>query len=591
MKWLMAGAIALALAAPGVAVAAKADTAETKKLHALFKAQWEDFAQRAPEWATQRGDLRYNDRLADQSASARAEADARARDWLRQARAVRRDRLSEQDQVSLDVFIHNQANHVASQAFPGWRSLRIGALWGTQSRLADLARQVPMDSALQAQQLLRRYAAYPKTVDDEIAHMREGLALGWLPSQPVLKRALAQLDGQLAAPIDASPWFEPFKRIGKDVPPAERDKLQAQGREAVARDVVPPLKKLRAFVAEELLPRAPAEGALRNYPDGQRVYEHLVRVHTTTPLSAQQVHDIGLRELASVRAEMEAIMREVKFEGDFAQFIQHLNSDPKFFHPDGQSLLEGYRSLAKRIDAELPRFFAELPRAPYGIRAMPAFRGPNAAEYYDRPAQDGTRAGYFNANIAGFKQKPKWSMASLTAHEAVPGHHLQTARAIEIGALPDFRRNAWIVAYGEGWALYAEALAREMGIYDDPYSLFGHLQMRAFRAARLVVDTGIHAMGWSRQQAIEFMVERTGRNRDNIESEVDRYTSNPGQALGYMIGALKFEELRARAKSRLGDRFDVRRFHNVVLDCGPARARPSGRRPSPARPGAPGRRG
>lgn len=548
---------------------AAVDARETRKLHALFEAHWEEQARTFPEWGTYRGDYRYNDRLSDRSAAARAAYEAKEREWLRQARAIQRAALSPTDQVSLDVFTHRLDEAVREQAFKGYRSMLIGALWGAHTQAADLARQVPMDNALHAQQLLKRFAAYPKLMDEQLAHMREGIALGWVPARDVLERAMAQLDAQLAAPMDDSPWFAPFKRIGPAVPAAEREKLQAAAREAIARDVVPSLRKLRGFMAAELAPQAPPQGALRHYPEGAKVYEHLVRKQTTTGLSAQEVHAIGLRELAAIRKEMEGVMREVKFEGDFARFVEHLNTDPKFFHKDGDELLAGYRAAAKRIDAELPRWFAELPRAPYGVRAMPAYRGPDAAEYYDPPAMDGSRAGWFNANTVGFKSRPKWTMATLTAHETVPGHHLQNARAQELGALPQFRRTSWLVAYGEGWAVYAEALAREMGIFEDPYSLFGHLQWRAFRAARLVVDTGIHAMGWTRQQAIDFMVERTGANRNFVTAEVDRYTSNPGQALGYMIGALKIAQLREKAKSKLGDRFDVRRFHNVVLDSGP----------------------
>jgi uncharacterized protein (DUF885 family) len=342
----------------------------------------------------------------------------------------------------------------------------------------------------------------------------------------------------------------------------------AAGRESIARNVVPSMRKLRDFIVSDKRPRAPADGALRNYPGGARVYDALVASRTTTTLSAQQVHDIGLRELAAIRAEMESVMRDLKFAGGFAQFIEYLNTDPKFFYALPEALLAGYRDIAKRIDAELPRLFAELPRAPYGVRAMPAHRGPDAAEYYDGPALDGTRPGYFNANTVGYRTRPMWRMATLTAHEAVPGHHLQIARATELGSLPRFRRQGGYNAYVEGWAVYAETLGREVGLYADPYALFGHLQWRAFRAARLVVDTGIHSLGWSRQQAIDFMVERTGMDRGFVTAEVDRYVSDPGQALGYMIGALKIRELRERAKAALGERFDLRRFHNAVIDNG-----------------------
>ena len=286
-------------------------------------------------------------------------------------------------------------------------------------------------------------------------------------------------------------------------------------------------------------------------------------------MSAPQIHATGLRELQRLRGEMEGVMRETRFEGDFAQFITFLNTDPQFFHTSPQALLAGYRELSKRADAELPRFFAELPRAPYGVRAMPEFMGPGAAEYYNGPALDGTRAGYFNANLLAWRTRPIWGMATLVAHETVPGHHLQVARSTELQGLPRFRRMGSYTAFVEGWALYAETLGGPMGLFDDPYSRFGHLQWQAFRAARLVVDTGIHSLGWTRQQAIDFMLERTGQSRIFIESEVDRYTSTPGQALAYMIGQMKIIELRERARAALGPRFDIRRFHIAVLDNGP----------------------
>ena len=524
---------------------------------------------RHPGFATELGDLRYNDRWPDESASGRAAADREIRDELQQARAIRRDRLSDADRVSLDVFVQEHEDNVAGQAFPGYRAMIIGALWGPQTQLADVAGQAPMHTELQARQLLTRFASYPTLVDQQLAHMREGIAAGWVPARSVLERATAQLDHELAGPPEASPWFEAFKRIDAGVPAAVREQLQAAARESIVRDVVPSLRRMRAFIVDELGPKAPIEGSLAHYPGGAKVYEWLVRSRTTTPLTAQQVHDIGLKELASIRAEMEATMHAAKFQGSFPEFVHYLQTDPKFFYTNGDDLLAGYRSIGKRLDAELPRFFATLPRAPWGVRAMPSFRGPGAAEYYDRPPADNSRPGWFNANAQAFASRPKWGMASLAAHEAVPGHHLQTARAQEIEGLPKFRRYSWYIAYGEGWAVYAETLAREMGIYDDPYSLFGHLQMRAFRAARLVVDTGIHSMGWTRQRAIDFMVDQTGMDRGFMSAEVDRYVSDPGQALGYMIGALKFKELRERAKAKLGDRFDLRRFHNAVLDDGP----------------------
>jgi uncharacterized protein (DUF885 family) len=562
----------LALGATGCASvgarAADPDAQETAALHALFERQWEDISRRFPEGSTYRGDLRYNDRLTDESAEGIAAIDAQNRSWLAEAKALRRDRLSPADRLSLDLFIGNQERWVAKQAFPGYRSLYLGALGGAQTDFADLLQNSPVQSRAQVEQMLARMAAYPRQMDQQIDAMRRGMALGWVSSRDVLDRVLKQIDTQLPADVEAGPYYVPFKRLGSGISSAEQAALQAAGRAAIERHVVPAMRKLRAFVADEYIQRAPANGALHGYPDGSRVYEMLVRNQTTTNLSAAQIHAIGLREVARIRAEMEGVMREAKWNGNFAQFIQHLNTDPKFFHTSGDALLAGYRAISKRIDAEMPRLFAELPRAPYGVRAMPAFRGPDSAEYYDGPSMDGTRPGYFNANALGWKTRPIWRMATLTAHEAVPGHHLQIARATELRALPNFRRQDGYVAFAEGWAVYAETLGRDVGIYDDPYSLFGHLQWQIFRAARLVVDTGIHSMGWTRQQSIDYMVERTGMDRGFVTSEVDRYVSQPGQALGYMIGALKIAELRGRAKTKLGARFDIRRFHNAVIDQG-----------------------
>ena len=309
--------------------AADADPQETRSLHALFDRNWEDISQRFPEGSTYRGDLRYNDRLSDESAEAIAAYDAQVRQWLAEAKAIRPERLDPADRVSLQLFIGNMERRVALQPFAGYRSLRLGALGGAQSDFAELMQVVPMGNREQAQQLLRRMAAYPKLMDQQIAILRRGTALGWVSSRDVLDRVLAQIDEQLAVDVQAGPYFAPFKRLGSDIPPEQRAALQTAGQEAVARYVLPSLKKLRAFVAGEYIPRAPANGALSNYPDGTQVYDIVVRNQTTTNLSAAEIHDIGLRELSRLRGEMEAVMRETKFDGDFAQFIGYLGTDAR----------------------------------------------------------------------------------------------------------------------------------------------------------------------------------------------------------------------------------------------------------------------
>ncbi|MDP1646926.1 MAG: DUF885 domain-containing protein [Rubrivivax sp.] len=504
-----AAVAACALLAATPTIAAEPDPQATRALHAMFERQWEESARLFPEFATYRGDHRYGDQLSDASPEAQAGRDEWTRRTLAQAHAVPRDKLGATDRVSLDLFIANQQRYVDQQAFPGWRTMSVGALGGAQSHFASLLSVSPAARREQVEQMLARMAA------------------------------------------------------------AERAELQAAARQAIGSHVRPALQRLRSFVADEYLPKAPADGALKNYPDGVRVYEMLVRQQTTTELSAQQIHDIGQRELQGLRAAMEAAMAQTSFTGRFDAFVEFLNTDPRFFHTSPEALLAGYRDIAKRLDAELPRLFAELPRAPYGVQPMPAHMGSNRAEYYNGPALDGSRAGIFFANTAGWRTKPAWGMETLVAHEAVPGHHLQIARAAELRGLPNFRRSGFgYTAFTEGWALYAETLGFELGLYTDPHSRFGHLQWQAFRAARLVVDTGYHALGWSRQRCIDFMVERTGVDRDFVSAEVDRYTSQPAQALAYMIGKLKFDELRDRAKARLGERFDIRAFHNAVLDQG-----------------------
>ena len=550
------------------AAAAEPDAQETKALHALFDRHWDWSARTFPEFASYRGDHRFGDRLTDASAGAIAQRDAEVARFLGDARAVQRSKLGATDRVSLDMFIDAQQRQVESAAFPAARGMTLRALGGPQTQFAELLQIMPTTRTEQVEQMLARMAALPRRMEQEVALIRSSAAAGWVPAREVLQRVLTQIDSQLVAP-EATPYYQPFVRLGSAIPATEQQALQQRGRDAIRTQVLPALQRLRTLIADELLPKAPAEGSLRQYPGGDGVYAMAVRHRTTTDFTPAQIHAIGLRELTRLRGEMETVMKEVRFDGSFMQFAQHLNSDERFFHKSPEALLAGYRDIAKRLDAESPKLFAELPRSPYGVRAMPAHMGANRAEYYNGPALDGSRAGFFFANTLAWRKRPVWGMETLVAHEAMPGHHLQVARATELRGLPNFRRSGFgYTAFSEGWALYAETLGFELGLYTDPYSRYGHLQWQAFRAARLVADTGVHSMGWTRQRTIDFMTERTGVEREFVASEVDRYTSDPGQALAYMIGKLKFDELRDRAKAKLGARFDIRTFHNAVLDNG-----------------------
>lgn len=553
---------AAATATPAADAAAKARAA----LHALFDEAWEAETQASPEWATMRGDLRFNDKLADRSAAALAARDALARDLLARAQQIDASLLGETDRVSLALFIYRYQQEVAMQAFAGWRTLTLGTLYGAQSALAGFARNVPVNNEAQVKQWLTRLAAYPARVEQEIAILRQGLALGWVTAKPVLARAIAQVEGQLPDDVSKSPVFEPFNRMQVDA--SVKAHYQALGQAALREHFYPAQRKLLAVMKDELAPKAPDSGSLSGYPGGDKVYEALILRNVTVRLAAGDIHTTGLREAARIRAEMDKVKAEAGFEGDLAAFKKFLYSDPKFFNQSGEELLDGYRAIAKRIDPELPKLFAQLPRSPYGIRGMPPYTGEGAADNYNGPSQDGATAGWFNANVVAFKRRPKWAMETLVAHETVPGHHLQISRQVELGELPSFRRQSQYSVFSEGWALYAETLGPQIGLFRDPYTRFGHLQAQMFRAARLVVDTGIHALGWSRDKAIAYMIEQTGHDPVFMTAEVDRYYAQPGQALSYMMGALKLRELRARAEAALGAKFDQRRFHNAVIDQG-----------------------
>jgi len=561
-----------ATASKATAAAASAPSPARKgtsaQLNALFDEDWEWQMRYQPEWATFFGDNRYDDRLSDASPEAYARDEAHAREMLARLQRIPREQLQGEERVSYDIFMHRLREKVAAQQFPVLRTRVISGIDGLHLDFEQLVQAMPMRSERDARNLIARINAFPARVKQDIHWMREGKRLGWVTHRDSLQDVPKEIDDQLVDDVRKSPFYTPFAKLGNDVPADKRAELAAAGERAIREQLMPAFRELRRVVAEELLPASPASGAMSDYPGGKAVYQYQVRRQTTVDMDIQAIHDLGQREVARLRAEMESLIAGSGFKGSFAQYVQHLGTDPKYFYTSADDLLAGYRDIAKRVDPELPKLFAELPRATYGVRPIPPYQGEGKAEFYSPGSADGSRAGWFNANVVALKTRPKWEMEALFLHEAVPGHHLQTARALELGQLPNFRRGGWYVAYGEGWALYAEGLGRELGLYTTPESRFGQLRMEIWRAARLVVDTGIHALGWKRQQAIDWMTERTGIDRADVTAEVDRYFVWPGQALGYKIGQLKIIALRDKAKQALGDKFDIRRFHMVVLDHG-----------------------
>jgi len=541
---------------------------EAKKLHALFDEDWQWGLKQFPEMATLLGDDRYNDRLTDYSPEALARNKAHDREMLDRIQKIDRARLAGQDVISYDLFLRDKRLNVEGARFPT-ELMPVDQMNGVQILFGQLVGSTPFRNAKDYADYLARLAALPRQIDQLIALMRRGIASGWVQPAVPLRSLPAQIEGQIAADPSASPAFAPFQSFPADLPAAERTRLVAAGRQAVNDSFTPAMQKLLAFVKNDYLPAARKDVGASSLPDGAAYYQHSIRRHTTTDLTAKEIHEIGVKEVARIRGEMEAIIRGVGFKGTFQEFLTFLRTDRRFYYGSADDLVAGYALIAKRADGELPKLFAELPRNPYGIRVIPDYEAPAQTTAYYQPGASGARAGIYMINTYKLDTRPRYEMEALTLHESVPGHHLQISRAQELKGLPEFRRNASYTAYVEGWALYAESLGGEMGFYADPYSKFGQLTYEMWRACRLVVDTGMHAMGWTREQAINFMKENTAKTENDIVVEVDRYIVWPGQALAYKLGELKIKELRARAARELGARFDVRKFHNAILDDGP----------------------
>jgi uncharacterized protein (DUF885 family) len=542
---------------------------DSSKLHALFEEDWEWRLREFPEAATYYGDRRYNDRLTDRSPEAIERRKAHDREMLERIRKIDRSKLSGQDLVSYDLYLEDKKQDVEGHRFP-FEVMPVNQMGGIQIDFPQLVSSSPFRNAKDYENYLARLAAFPKAIDQVIALMRRGIETKWVFPAVPLRSVPSQIEGQIVADATKSPIYQPFESFPSEVPEADRARLAEAGRRSISENVMPALKKLLAFFRDSYLPAAPSDISASSLPDGPAYYAYMARTMTTTSLTPKEIHEIGKKEVARIRQEMEAIIRQVGFKGSFQDFLTFLRTDERFYYKKAEDLVTGYRDIAKRADGKLPELFAELPRNTYGVREIPGYEAPaQTTAYYLQGATDGSRAGTYWVNTYKLETRPKYEMEALSLHESVPGHHLQIARAQELKGLPDFRRNGSYTAYVEGWALYAESLGAEMGFYTDPYSRFGQLTYEMWRAVRLVVDTGMHSLGWTRQQAIDLMKENTAKTENDIVVEIDRYIVWPGQALAYKLGELKIKELRAKARRELGDQFDIRRFHNAVLDDGP----------------------
>jgi len=521
-----------------------------------------------PEFATYLGDPRGQDRWSDQSEAITLQRQQDVKTLVAALENINRDKLTATEQVNYDLLYDRQKLEIEGQKFPE-DMMPINQMGGVQQNIAQMMAISRPKNAQDYSNMVARLEKTPQVVDQTIAWMRKGMQAGVTPPAITLRDVPQQIRNQLVDEPDQSPLLTAFMQFPANVDSLQQATLRKQAEAAYSEKVAPAFEKLLVFMENEYLPAARESIAMRDLPNGEAWYAYNVKQSTTTDLTPEQIHQIGLAEVKRIRGEMEVIITSSGFEGSFEEFLVFLRTDPQFYHETKEGLLREYRDIAKRADPELMKLFGKLPRTPYGVIPIPAYAEKSqTTAYYQRGSVKAGRPGNFFANTYALDTRPRWEMEALTLHEAVPGHHLQIALQDELEDVPWFRRVGGYTAFIEGWGLYSESLGVEMGFYQDPYSKFGQLTYEMWRAIRLVVDTGMHHLGWSRQQAIDYFMQNAGKQEHDVIVEIDRYIVWPGQALAYKIGELKIKELRAYATDELGEAFDIRGFHDEVLGRG-----------------------
>ena len=550
------------LAATGIA---HADA--TADFQALLDEHWEWRLQTAPLMASMMGDRRFNREWTDSSIAAIEQRHRDTREFLRRAYAIDRDALSEEDRLNHELFRRLLQNNVDEFQFndhllPFSQRGGVQNLDGTTDRL----RLVTVEDF---DDWLARLGKIDEVIDQTIERSEAGRKAGLMPPRIIMERIPDQIAVQVVEVAADSPFFEPFDNLPEQFSAADRERLRAAAVEVIEKTVLPAYRKLDGYFNDRYVPATRDSIGLSSLPNGAAWYEFRARSYTTTRLTPDEIHRIGLDEVKRIRSEMMKIIEEVGFDGTFGEFLEHLRTDPQFYFDNPDELYTEYLATSKRIDPELVKLFGKLPRMPYGVKPIPDAIAPDTTTaYYSRPAADGSRAGIYWVNLYKPEVRPKYEIEVLSVHEAMPGHHLQLALQQELGDVPNFRRFMGFTAFVEGWGLYSERLGYDLGLYKDPYSRFGQLTYDMWRAVRLVVDTGMHYKGWTRQQAIDFFKDNAAKTELDIVNEIDRYIIWPGQALAYKIGQLKILQLRSRAEVELGERFDIRAFHDELLGAG-----------------------
>jgi uncharacterized protein (DUF885 family) len=562
--------LALLLAPLGFLIveAALAAKSSGNPLQKLFDATWQEDLADDPVSATQLGDSRYNDKWPDMSQIA---IDARQKKnyaRLQSLAKINRDKLGKDEQLNYDLFQREIKSRITEYQFKPWM-FALRTFDGPQL-LAQTAEFAPFKTVKDYDNWLARINGSGPFIDQWILLWTQGVTEHLTQPRVTIQKVLEQLKGPMTADPEANPFYAPFKKMD-GIPDAEKTRLQAAAKTAVQTVAAPAFQRLDKFLRETYLPGSRDTVGIYDTPGGDQYYRNRVAYYTTIDgvIDAARIHNIGLDEVKRIRGEMEKTLEGINFLGTLDQFLSFIRNDPRFYYKTSDELFAAYEKTARGIEPQLPKLFGRLPKTTFGIRPIPAESAPTTTTaYYQPPSMDGSRPGNFYVNLYKPETRPIWEVEALTAHESVPGHHLQISLAYELQGLPEFRRNAGYTAFVEGWALYSEKLGYELGLYKDDMSKMGQLNYDMWRAVRLVVDTGMHAFKWSRDQAIYYFKQNTGKNDLDITNEVDRYISWPGQALAYKLGQLKIQALREEAEKALGDRFDIRAFHDQILGKG-----------------------
>ncbi len=543
---------------------------QDERLAALMDLVYDYQMTQYPEAATWLGYAGQNDRWTDYSPEAIEQRNRDSRTLLKAVETISVDSLGESAILDFQLFHKDLSANVAAQAFPD-ELMPINQMGGVQQDLAQMISLMPSRKLTDYRDIIARLESADSLIMQTIVLMKQGLEAGITPPAITLRDVPGQVANQLFDDPMDSPLLGAFVSFPDSISPDQQKQLKARAIAAYQNGIAPAYKKLQRFLETDYLPNAVQAVGLSNLANGQAWYAHRAARSTTTDLTAEQIHALGLREVARIRAAMEQVIIDSGFDGDFDAFTEFLRRDPQFYFTNKEDLMREYRDIAKRADAELPALFGVLPRLPYGVKMIPSYAEKSqTTAYYQSGAQSMGRAGIFFANTYALDTRPKWEMEALTLHEAMPGHHLQISLAKEQTNVHPWRRDLYrITAFVEGWGLYSESLGEEMGFYKDPYSKFGQLTYEMWRAVRLVVDTGMHSLGWSRQRAIDFFIANSAKSEHDITVEIDRYIVWPGQALAYKMGELKIKELRQYASQELGEDFDIRSFHDRVLEAGP----------------------